>query len=199
MGNCLPFLYFNNQADDEEHLDQVHWNTLNDYSSHLQNNQRRHRQSQGNDRSNTSGNESTGATSAARRIRSHVSSYVNQLYTSSHDYQEERDREAIDEKRKARARAIVDNLRIAEYDGNDSDEECAICMLDFERGQLIRFLPCNHSYHNHCIDDWLLRSLTCPSCMEPVDSALLAAFTSSSGIKDVSKIPSKSSPPAGLS
>lgn len=77
---------------------------------------------------------------------------------------------------------------------------CAICMLDFERGQLLRFLPCEHSYHSHCIDDWLLRSLTCPSCMEPVDSALLSAFTSSSGIKDVSKIPSKSSPPpAGLS
>ena len=24
-----------------------------------------------------------------------------------------------------------------------------------------------------CIDDWLMRSFTCPSCMEPVDAALL--------------------------
>jgi hypothetical protein len=52
------------------------------------------------------------------------SSYVNQLYTTSHDYGEERDREAFDEKRKARARAIVENLRVAEYDaGEGSGDE----------------------------------------------------------------------------
>jgi hypothetical protein len=68
-----------------------------------------------------SGTSETGAVSAARRIRSHVSSYVNQLYTTSQDYNEESGRE--DEKRKARARAIVDNLRIAEYDGGDTEEE----------------------------------------------------------------------------
>lgn len=53
------------------------------------------------------------------------SSYVNQLYTTSHDYGEEQDRVAIDEKRKARARAIVDNLRIAEYNAGDgvTDDE----------------------------------------------------------------------------
>lgn len=45
------------------------------------------------------------------------------MYTTSHDYGEERDREAIDEKRKARARAIVDNLRIAEYEGGEGAEE----------------------------------------------------------------------------
>jgi len=189
MGNCLPFL-LNAGADhdDTQHLDQ--------------NNQRRHRQhnSNQNDRSN-SGNNETGAVSTARRIRSHVSSYVNQLYTASQDYDNDREREAIDEKRKARARAIIDNLRISEYDGGkeDSEEECAICMLDFEKGQLIRFLPCSHSYHCHCIDDWLLRSLTCPSCMEPIDSALLSAFTSSSGIKDIKQIPNKGTPPSGLS
>lgn len=27
-----------------------------------------------------------------------------------------------------------------------------------------------------CIDDWLLRYLNCPSCMEPVDSALFSSF-----------------------
>ena len=27
-----------------------------------------------------------------------------------------------------------------------------------------------------CIDDWLMRSFTCPSCMEPVDAALLGEF-----------------------
>uniref|UniRef100_A0A8D0G6M9 RING-type domain-containing protein n=1 Tax=Sphenodon punctatus TaxID=8508 RepID=A0A8D0G6M9_SPHPU len=53
---------------------------------------------------------------------------------------------------------------------------CVICMLDFVYGDPIRFLPCLHIYHTHCIDDWLMRSFTCPSCMEPVDAALLSSY-----------------------
>lgn len=53
---------------------------------------------------------------------------------------------------------------------------CVICMLDFVYGDPIRFLPCMHIYHMDCIDDWLMRSFTCPSCMEPVDAALLSTY-----------------------
>ncbi|KAM9115585.1 RING finger protein 11-like [Pangshura tecta] len=64
--------------------------------------------------------------------------------------------------------------------GTDPSEkkvkECVICMLDFVYGDPIRFLPCLHIYHVDCIDDWLMRSFTCPSCMEPVDAALLASY-----------------------
>lgn len=49
-------------------------------------------------------------------------------------------------------------------------------MLDFVYGDPIRFLPCMHIYHMDCIDDWLMRSFTCPSCMEPVDAALLSTY-----------------------
>ncbi|XP_013918391.1 PREDICTED: RING finger protein 11-like isoform X1 [Thamnophis sirtalis] len=55
-------------------------------------------------------------------------------------------------------------------------KECVICMLDFVYGDPIRFLPCLHIYHVNCIDDWLMRSFTCPSCMEPVDAALLSSY-----------------------
>lgn len=54
--------------------------------------------------------------------------------------------------------------------------ECCICMIDFEQGEPIRYLPCMHYYHADCIDDWLMRSFTCPSCMEPVDGALLSSY-----------------------
>lgn len=27
-----------------------------------------------------------------------------------------------------------------------------------------------------CVDNWLMRSLTCPSCCEPVDAGLLTSF-----------------------
>lgn len=49
-------------------------------------------------------------------------------------------------------------------------------MTDFMVGDPIRFLPCMHIYHRECIDDWLVRSFTCPSCMEPVEAALLSTY-----------------------
>lgn len=61
-------------------------------------------------------------------------------------------------------------------------------MLDFEADEPLRFLPCKHGYHVACIDDWLLRSFTCPSCMEPVDSALLSAFTAAAGVVDLAAL-----------
>uniref|UniRef100_H2XLT1 RING finger protein 11 n=2 Tax=Ciona intestinalis TaxID=7719 RepID=H2XLT1_CIOIN len=54
--------------------------------------------------------------------------------------------------------------------------ECCICMVDFEQNEPIRYLPCMHYYHLSCIDDWLMRSFTCPTCMEPVDAALLSSY-----------------------
>jgi hypothetical protein len=40
---------------------------------------------------------------------------------------------------------------------------CSICTDDFERGQDVRVLPCNHNFHPACIDPWLLNvSGTCP-------------------------------------
>lgn len=44
-------------------------------------------------------------------------------------------------------------------------------------GDPIRYLPCMHSYHVECIDDWLTRKFQCPSCMEPVETGLFASFT----------------------
>ena len=50
-------------------------------------------------------------------------------------------------------------------------------MIEFNVGDRVRYLPCMHTYHMECIDDWLMRSFTCPSCMEPVDAALLGNET----------------------
>lgn len=42
---------------------------------------------------------------------------------------------------------------------------CSICTEDFERGEDVRVLPCNHKFHPPCIDPWLLNvSGTCPLC-----------------------------------
>ena len=40
---------------------------------------------------------------------------------------------------------------------------CSICTEDFETGQDLRVLPCDHKFHPECVDPWLLNvSGTCP-------------------------------------
>ncbi|CAN9112645.1 unnamed protein product [Alternaria alternata] len=61
-------------------------------------------------------------------------------------------------------------------DNASSDEAlgCSICTEDFEKGQDLRVLPCNHKFHPECVDPWLLNvSGTCPLCrvdLRPVTS-----------------------------
>ncbi|XP_043063540.1 RING finger protein 11 isoform X2 [Drosophila ficusphila] len=74
---------------------------------------------------------------------------------------------------------LMQHLPIGTYDGNSKKaRECVICMAEFCVDEAVRYLPCMHIYHVNCIDDWLLRSLTCPSCLEPVDAALLTSYES---------------------
>lgn len=83
--------------------------------------------------------------------------------------------------RLAQRLGLIQHLPVGKYDGKDAKKkrECVICMTDFTVGDPIRFLPCMHTYHKECIDDWLVRSFTCPSCMEPVDAALLSTYETS--------------------
>ncbi|KAF7269560.1 ring finger protein 11 [Rhynchophorus ferrugineus] len=71
---------------------------------------------------------------------------------------------------------LIQHLPTGNYDGCKKIRECVICMGEFMIGDALRYLPCMHTYHMTCIDDWLMRSLTCPSCMEPVDAALLTSY-----------------------
>ena len=49
---------------------------------------------------------------------------------------------------------------------NEEDDNplgCSICTEDFAVGEDVRVLPCNHKYHPHCVDPWLINvSGTCP-------------------------------------
>lgn len=52
----------------------------------------------------------------------------------------------------------------------DEGTTCAICLSEFNEGDELRKLPCNHcQFHSDCIDKWLLRIKKCPLCMGDVD------------------------------
>ena len=73
---------------------------------------------------------------------------------------------------------LIEQLPTGNYmcSGSEKRRECVICLVEFHPGDPLRYLPCMHFYHAGCVDEWLVRSLTCPSCMEPADAAILVSF-----------------------
>ncbi|KAK7836745.1 ring-h2 finger protein atl48 [Quercus suber] len=54
-------------------------------------------------------------------------------------------------------------------------DRCAICLEDFEDGDVCRKLyTCKHTFHKHCVDKWLTINTHCPLCR---GSAKAAAST----------------------
>ncbi|KAF5286858.1 hypothetical protein FQA39_LY00391 [Lamprigera yunnana] len=47
----------------------------------------------------------------------------------------------------------------------DNEPDCAICMKNYKP---TRTLPCNHKFHEHCIDSWLAVRRVCPKCNRKV-------------------------------
>ncbi|DBA74447.1 TPA: hypothetical protein ACH3X1_011194 [Trebouxia sp. C0004] len=57
------------------------------------------------------------------------------------------------------AAAAQDPIKV--YEG----PSCAVCLGDYEMGEMIRQLPdCHHHFHMDCIDQWLATHTTCPMC-----------------------------------
>lgn len=51
----------------------------------------------------------------------------------------------------------------------ESETECAICLCEVQEGDKIRCLDaCGHTFHQSCIDLWLLRRGDCPLCKRSV-------------------------------
>jgi hypothetical protein len=58
-------------------------------------------------------------------------------------------------------------------EGSTVEEECAVCLAEYARGEEVRVLPaCRHGFHRECVDRWLLtRAPTCPVCRAAVTAA----------------------------
>lgn len=49
---------------------------------------------------------------------------------------------------------------------------CCVCLEDVCAGQPVRTLPCLHTFHAQCAEEWLKKKKTCPLCQfDIVDGA----------------------------
>lgn len=68
---------------------------------------------------------------------------------------------------------IIENIpkkKFKDYDQKikDMNSKCTICQVGFENNDETRILPCDHTYHVDCIDNWLTNyNYMCPCCREP--------------------------------
>ena len=50
----------------------------------------------------------------------------------------------------------------------DDGHECAICLLNYSVGEMVRQLPCQHLFHAECLSPWLRDHVACPMCRKPL-------------------------------
>ncbi|XP_054810619.1 E3 ubiquitin-protein ligase MPSR1-like [Prosopis cineraria] len=48
--------------------------------------------------------------------------------------------------------------------GQDEDGECVICLEEWEVGGVAKEMPCQHKFHQNCIEKWLRIHGSCPVC-----------------------------------
>lgn len=70
---------------------------------------------------------------------------------------------------------------------NDEEEEdvCTVCLSNYEPGESLRKLPCNHVFHPDCIYKWLDINKKCPMCREDIDSKVRPTTTTAAATASV--------------
>jgi len=77
-----------------------------------------------------------------------------------------------------------------EKTSSNLNENCPICLLDFEEDMEVLHLPCHHLFHPECITMWLQGKATCPMCKKELDPSSGSTDPSLLGIQDVEALDS---------
>lgn len=68
---------------------------------------------------------------------------------------------------------IVINLPTVTYNNEmfgEGTPSCVVCLEEYQEGDVLRQLPCNHHSHKNCLDPWLSMRGTCPLCIQPIST-----------------------------
>lgn len=64
-------------------------------------------------------------------------------------------------------------LPVIEYNEESSipkhDANCSICLNEYHLKENIKILPCDHHFHQSCIDEWFNIDDICPLCKKPIN------------------------------
>ncbi|KAK9690603.1 hypothetical protein RND81_09G140200 [Saponaria officinalis] len=72
---------------------------------------------------------------------------------------------------------VVNSIKVYKYEKGFVESDCVVCLGEFIVGDEFRILPkCNHAFHVHCIDTWLMSHVTCPLCRAPVDTGPIQGY-----------------------
>ncbi|RZC65925.1 hypothetical protein C5167_009615 [Papaver somniferum] len=67
---------------------------------------------------------------------------------------------------------VDDNLELGDDDvhfNSDHEDECCICLAKYRDKEDVRELPCNHLFHQKCVDQWLKILSCCPLCKQELE------------------------------
>jgi hypothetical protein len=54
------------------------------------------------------------------------------------------------------------------------NSRCSICQDSIIPADVCRkLIPCGHTYHKNCIDQWFNRSVVCPTCRHDIRETIL--------------------------
>lgn len=60
-------------------------------------------------------------------------------------------------------------------------QECPVCLCEFEKGEQLKQLKCQHLFHSECIVNWLKLNRTCPCCRADAITGVPADINQSRG------------------
>ncbi|XWS73023.1 hypothetical protein CRYUN_Cryun02cG0090300 [Craigia yunnanensis] len=82
--------------------------------------------------------------------------------------------------------SVVDSFPLRSHkkvdaaEGGDAIEQCYICLAEYEEGEKIRVLPCQHDFHMSCVDKWLKEIHgVCPLCRGDVRQGVESSVSNS--------------------
>lgn len=51
---------------------------------------------------------------------------------------------------------------------DDSECKCLVCQCEYETGEQLCRLPCQHTFHADCVKPWLMKKDICPYCRQSI-------------------------------